>query len=138
MELILKRINLMRSYTEGELYVMKEGVPERFCETLEPHRRDLRCGEAKVMGETAIPEGKYRVSLDMSPKYGRLMPYVQDVPQFTNIMLHPGNDVEDTKGCILVGQRLGLGKLINSRKTFDVLFGLMGTAKGEEITITVI
>ncbi len=49
------------------------------------------------------------------------MPYLENVPQFTGIMIHPGNTSKDTLGCILVGENKEKGKLINSRKASDKL-----------------
>lgn len=49
------------------------------------------------------------------------MPYLENVPQFTGIMIHPGNTAKDTLGCILVGENKEKGKLINSRKASDKL-----------------
>jgi len=121
----LKRVFLGNTFTMGKLFIMKEEVPEFFCDTLEPHRRDLRNGEAKIMGETAIPEGRYKVCLDKSPKFKRMMPYVLSIPNFSGVMIHPGNDVDDTKGCILVGQELNVGYLMNSLKTFEKLFAML-------------
>jgi hypothetical protein len=57
----------------------------------------------KVMAETAIPTGRYRVRRTWSPKYGRLMMLVEDVPGFSGIRVHPGNDELDTAGCLLPG-----------------------------------
>ena len=57
----------------------------------------------------------------MSSKFKRAMPYLENVPQFTGIMIHPGNTVKDTLGCILVGENKEKGKLLNSRKTSDKL-----------------
>lgn len=49
------------------------------------------------------------------------MPYLENVPQFTGIMIHPGNTAKDTLGCILVGENKEKGKLLNSRKASDKL-----------------
>lgn len=62
----------------------------------------------KVREETAIPTGKYQVRRTWSPKFGRSMMEVLDVPGFRGIRIHPGNDASDTAGCLLVGLRRSL------------------------------
>ena len=57
MKLLLERRFKGEAYTVGTLYVNGE----RFCDTLEDRVRDLAGGEVKVPGETAIPEGVYKV-----------------------------------------------------------------------------
>ena len=57
----------------------------------------------KIPGVTAIPEGRYRLYLTNSPRFGRLLPLVADVPQFTGIRIHRGLSQEHTEGCILIG-----------------------------------
>ena len=66
----------------------------------------------KVYGKTAIPKGTYRVQLRVSPSlkdryyarpFGGKFPYLQNVPGFDGVMLHPGNGPEDVKGCICPG-----------------------------------
>lgn len=102
--------------TLGKLYINKEF----FCSTIEDKYRDLS-KEKKVYGETCIPFGTYKVIINMSPKYGRLMPRLLDVPHFDGILIHSGNTEQDSAGCILVGKRSGQ-KVINSRDTFNRLF----------------
>lgn len=102
--------------TLGKLYINKEF----FCSTIEDKYRDLS-KEKKVYGETCIPFGTYKVIINMSPKYGRLMPRLLDVPHFDGILIHYGNTEQDSAGCLLVGQRSGQ-KVINSRDTFNRLF----------------
>jgi len=62
-----------------------------------------------------------------------------DVPYFTGIMCHPGNKVEDTHGCILVGERDKPDTLKNSHHTFERLYALLEdfVKTGEEIVITI-
>lgn len=116
MLLEVKRLYKKDTYTIGVLMV--DG--EKFSDTLEDKVRDLN-SEKKVYGETAIPAGKYKVVMSMSSKFKRVMPYLENVPQFTSIMIHPGNTPKDTLGCILVGENKKKGQLINSRKYSDEL-----------------
>ena len=90
------------------------------CDTLEPPYRDLST-EAKILGHTAIPYGTYQIKMLYSPHFTRLMPHLVDVPEFAFIMIHPGNHVQDTSGCILVGQNKIIGGLINSVIMYDKL-----------------
>lgn len=116
MELTLKRVALRDTYTIGRLYV--NGT--LYCDTLEDKVRDLT-REAKVYGKTAIPAGRYEVVFNYSPKYGRKMPRLLNVPHFDGILIHSGNDEYDTAGCILVGQNKVVGKVLNSVATFEPL-----------------
>jgi hypothetical protein len=54
-------------------------------------------------GPKLITAGTYHVKKGYSPKHGRIVPILQDVPGHTMIEMHIGNDAEDTLGCILVG-----------------------------------
>lgn len=79
---------------------------EHFCHVLED---TLRPRGVKVAGVTAIPAGLYRVTLEKSPKFGRVMPSIQKVPNFAGVRMHGGNRPEDTEGCPLVAfNRSGL------------------------------
>lgn len=69
----------------------------------------------KVRGETAIPAGVYEVGVRASPKHGPETLYLRDVPGFQYIDVHPGNDDDDTEGCLLPGltrdvERMTVGK----------------------------
>lgn len=116
MLLEVKRLYKKDTYTIGVLMV--DG--EKFSDTLEDKVRDLK-SEKKVYGETAIPAGKYKVVMSISSKFKRVMPYLENVPQFTGIMIHSGNTIKDTLGCILVGENKKKGQLVNSRKYSDEL-----------------
>lgn len=124
-----------KDYTLGKFTVNGED----FAYSLEDKYRDLS-KEEKVYGKTAIPCGTYKVIMKQSPKFKRVMPYLVDVPHFTNIMIHPGNTVEDSEGCILVGKKSGQPNVImESRATSDRLNELISKAieAGEEVTIKV-
>lgn len=68
----------------------------------------------KVMHETRIPAGTYRVANRRRggffdryrkrwPEWHRGMLQVADVPGFTDILIHCGNNEGHTSGCLLVG-----------------------------------
>lgn len=94
--------------------------------TLEDTVREA--GAAKVYGKTAIPAGMYRVIITHSPKFGRQMPLLVDVPGYEAIRIHPGNTEVDTEGCILVGTTRTADAISNSRTAFGELFPLIEEA----------
>ena len=108
--LLLKRVFRAEEYTIGRLSI--DGA--YFCDTLEDRVRDLS-HEAKVSGQTAVPAGVYTVTLTQSPRFGRVLPELHNVPHFTAIRIHAGNSAADTMGCILVGENSVKGRLVNSR-----------------------
>lgn len=113
---------------------------EYFCETLEDRVREIaKDGSGKIKGVTAIPAGRYRVLMTMSPKFRRVLPYLVNVPHFEGIRIHSGNTAADTEGCILVGKNKAKGKVLESRKTerelVDIL--LAAQAAGDEIWIDI-
>lgn len=134
MELTLIRTSRQEGFTTGVLCQGKEVIGY----TLEPQWRDLS-QEKKVRGHTAIPEGTYCVTLSWSPRFRRMMPRLEKVPYFTGILIHSGNKVGDTRGCILVGERNTYNTLKNSCATFNRLYTRLETAikAGEKVTITV-
>ena len=80
--------------------------------TLEDEYRDSE--NAKVMHETRIPAGTYKIILrkhgGTHPRYAKRFPdihrgmlHVIDVPNFKYILIHCGNTDEHTSGCLLVG-----------------------------------
>lgn len=135
MKLEVKRITLTDSYTIGQLFV--DG--QYFCDTLEDTVRDLTNIKDKVYGRTAIPVGTYTVIRDYSGHFKKLLPHILDVPYFSGIRIHSGNDVEDTNGCILVGMYQRAGYISNSRETMEKLMKILSVVvnKGEKITITI-
>lgn len=134
MNIELTRTSRQEGFTTGVLYSGKDFL----CHTLEPQWRDLR-KERKVKGRTAVREGTYRVVLSPSRKFGRMMPYLMDVPDFSGVMIHYGNTVDDTAGCILLGERDRYGTLKNSRLSFERVYALLKEAerRGEVNVITI-
>lgn len=138
MRLRLKRIAKRTEYTIGKLYV--DG--NYFCDTLEDTDRGLRqdmslseIKEIKEMHRTAIPAGRYDITVTYSPKFGRQLPRLQNVPGFEGILIHRGNTSQDTSGCILVGENKVVGKVINSTPYELQLTKMIQNAEIAEIII---
>lgn len=85
----------------------------------------------KVLHETRIPEGTYKVTLRTfgghHEKYKKRfadihkgMLWVMDVPKFADILIHCGNTDKDTSGCLLIGTKADEAKgiLLNSEKAY--------------------
>lgn len=126
MEIRVKRLHKTDKSTIGEMYV--NGKFE--CYTLEDVERT-----EKIDGKTAIPKGKYKVIINQSNRFKRLLPLLLDVPNYAGVRIHSGNKAEDTEGCILVGETRSADFIGNSRKAFEKLFLKMQGA--ERITITI-
>lgn len=139
MELKLVREYKKSAYTIGWLYVNGK----KFCNTLEDPVRDYSDPNYKVYGNTAVPYGTYTVTMVVSPKFsprygGRKVPRLNNVPDFTGILIHSGNTAKDTEGCILVGRNTEKGKVTESKKTLYALLDMLDAVSGSEaITITI-
>lgn len=119
MEAVLERKWPKSEYTIGVFSV--DG--KKLCNSLEDCDRGLQqwmsvaeIENAKVYGETAIPRGKYKVTMDYSPKYKRMMPHVMNVKGFSGIRIHSGNTAADSLGCIILGINSKKGMVTESRK----------------------
>ena len=145
MNLELKRIFKGKDYTIGRLFI--DG--KYFCDTLEDPVRPLDSVDDKIYSKTAIPAGKYKISMSIvSPKYsirksynwcGGRLPRLLDVPFFEGILIHSGNTPDHTAGCILVGENKIKGQVINSMNTLKNLWIKLNVADevGEEIWIDI-
>lgn len=144
MELELRRIAKRDTYTIGRLYI--DG--ERFCDTLEDTDRGLRqdmplavIRAKKRAGVTAIPTGRYRVTLAVqSQKFGKkpmyafcngYLPRLINVLGYEGVLIHVGNTAKDTEGCILVGKNTKVGMVLESRVTFQRLYERLSKAKDD-------
>lgn len=130
--LTLTRIAKRADYTIGRL-TDENGV--KICDTLEPTWRNYKGGELKVLRKSAVPEGTYPVVVTKSKKFGKYLPLLVGVPGFEGIRIHSGNTVNDTEGCILVGQNLIKGKVLLSRLTLEKLMRLIENEKRIFLTI---
>lgn len=125
---LVKRIRQGNNSTLSEIYVDDLLV----CYGLEDTVR-----EVKIKGETAIPAGKYPLFLNtygaMNARYKRRFPLlhqgmieIKDIPNYSYVYIHIGNNFGDTAGCLLVGQNweliAGDYELRQSRKVYLSLY----------------
>lgn len=142
MELLVERKYKKDKYTIGNLSINGE----YFCNTLEDKDRNLsqsmsedQIKKIKVYGETAIPTGRYKVERTWSPKYGKKMIEIKNVPGFSGIRIHAGNSATSSAGCILVGENKIKGQLIHSKYHSDLLDQKVANALAnkEDVYITI-
>lgn len=143
MRLMIDRAWKKADYTISRFFVNDE----RWCECLEDTDRGLTSSMSisevkakKVYGRTAIPSGKYQVTLTYSPKFRKYLPLVNDVKCFSGIRFHAGNTNRDTEGCILLGKNTKVGMVTNSAYWTDRLIGAVRNAidHGEIVTLEII
>ena len=142
MELVLIRKYKKEDYCIGELYVNSTF----FCNTLEDKVRDINkngtfdCGDFKISGHTAIPYGEYEVIVNYSPKFKRELPRLLNVPHFEGVLIHRGNTHKDSSGCILIGENVKKGMVLNSTKYECELLKILKEVqiKKEKITIKIV
>ena len=126
LDMKLVRTQFKDTQTVGKLYL--NGV--YFCDTLEDKNRDLNKNgifdgdEKKVYAQTCIPFGQYKVIINQSTRFKRLMPRLLNVPHFDGILIHNGVTEKNSAGCILVGSYDGQ-KLVRSKEIFNKLFEIM-------------
>lgn len=123
--------------------------------------------KVKVMHETAIPAGKYQLSLTQSPKFsksyyinseGLIMPAsdrdsiaaalefaqphplvtLNEVPNFSRVLIHWGNTDRDSSGCYLVGSGVGKGTITQSRAKYMEIYPIMYRAIKSEVPCNII
>lgn len=110
--------------------------------------------EKKVYGETCIADGTYDLELrtegGMHERYKKLFPWhegmlwIRNVPKFTFIYIHIGNDEDDTFGCPVVGDQVKQnitkrGFVGSSRVAYKRIYLqiLSAMKKGEKVHITI-
>jgi len=125
----LLRLETSRAGTFGILKINKQ----IFCATLEPG--DL----LNKPDQSSVPAGQYWCHKDNSLRLGPTFE-VADVPGRNGILFHAGNTIEDTAGCILLGESFGKLKgdraILNSGKTFRSFLALFKDVKKFHLTIS--
>lgn len=83
-----------------------------------------------------IPAGIYDAYGMTSPKFGTNKLYIT-VPGRSSILFHGGNDADDTKGCVLVGQNRDGDRI--SGDVSDELFNVVDRAyrSGEAVAVKI-
>ena len=123
------RIEVLRTIdngkqTNGVLYVENDGTIVFECYTLELPWKD---NQRRV---SCIPQGTYKAVKHRSPKFGNSV-WIKDVPNRSEILIHPANYVRQLLGCIAVGKDLkdidgdGLEDTTSSRNTMKELLELL-------------
>ncbi|CAG4992238.1 hypothetical protein DYBT9275_00921 [Dyadobacter sp. CECT 9275] len=107
MQIIITRRWLGENSTLSTVTI--DGKPHHFI--LEDKDRGLRPDMSadeikalKVPGKTAIPTGSYQVLITYSNRFKRSLPILKDVPGFSGIRIHAGNQHIHTEGCLLPGR----------------------------------
>lgn len=132
MKLVLEREWTLLDRTIGRLFM--DGV--FVCYTCEDTVRE----GPKVEGKTAIPYGIYKIIINLSKRFKKMMMLLLGVPDFSGIRIHAGNTEADTNGCILVGFEKDSTGVYESRKALKLLQSEVQKALnlGEEVTIEIV
>lgn len=118
MHLEVKRDFFTPKSTGGKLFI--DGVFVGY--TLEPPKLPV---PAKPR---AIDCGTFKLVVAWSPKHGRDLPLVVNVPDFTGVEIHIGNWPHDTLGCLLVGESRGPDFVAQSTAEFGQVFDRINAA----------
>lgn len=136
------------TYTLSRVYIdeVRFGDGNRFCSILEDTDRNLNNTDSlqsikqrKIYGKTAIPRGKYQIAITYSNRFKKPLPLVLNVPGWEGVRIHPGNTDAHTEGCLLPGENLAVGKVLNSRYWFSKLYDKIKKAldAGDKVTLII-
>lgn len=117
----LKRHTFTEDYTVGELSIDGKYI----CDVIEDKVRHLKSIKDKIPGRTAIPAGTYRIVIDFSNRFGKMMPHILSVPFFEGVRIHKGNSANDSSGCLIVCFYDKNGWGIDSKKAYDLVYGII-------------
>ena len=143
------QLDVIRYSDNGESTLGLLMVNGKFqCYTLEDELRSV-----KVFGETRIPDGEYIIGIRSvgghHNRYKKKFPNnhigmleVEDVPNFKYVLIHIGNNDDDTAGCLLVGNKsnnnsFNEGFISDSTSAYKDLYVAVISAinKGEQVCI---
>lgn len=141
MELKMTKVSETKVSTVSKLEINGQFI----CFILEDGHRDI-----KEYGETRIPAGRYQIIQRYAGRHFEKYKdrfdhewslYIPDVPNFKWIMLHIGNTIKDTEGCLLTGNMVGYipeddtFKVYYSTKAYLRLYALLKKAFDEKLQI---
>lgn len=157
-------IKVDRKYKKSSYIISNLTIDGKWiCNVIEDKDRGLHKGMSlaqikalKIKSETAIPSGKYNITMKVvSPKFslkayykkfcnGKL-PRLLSVPGFDGILIHAGNLTTGiatagmSAGCLLVGMNTIKGKLTKTKECFEKVYKMLSDAdkRGEAIRITI-
>lgn len=130
-DLILQRISLHPGRTYG-VWLDGDGVP--LAPTIVALEEAWRDNQPRI---SCIPAGTYPCRWVDSPKFGRTVEIV-GVPGRSHILLHAGNDEDDTLGCVLPGETFGpIRGRIGVLQSKVALARLLAPFAGRDFTLTV-
>jgi hypothetical protein len=116
-----------------------------FCYTLEDKDRGLKQSDSllfiqakKIFGLTAIPSGFYKLTVNQSPKFKRMLPRILEIKGFDGVLLHRGNSANDSLGCILLGYKKGHNSIFESTKAENDLVNRLLLHNQEVHTIEIV
>ncbi len=139
-------ITIKRKIKTGISCIGELWVNDRFeCWTAEAPDRELHqhfplaeITRRKLLMQTAIPTGRYQVTLSWSDRWKMYMPLVMEVPGFANVRLYADNVAATTDGCIRLGCSTGINEVYNSRMALrNLLAKLKGAERTEKITMEI-
>ena len=153
-----------RKYRKGAYTISNLTIDGKWvCNTIEDKDRGLhknmslsQIRNIKVKDMTAIPTGKYKITMNVvSPKFskkkyyldfckGRL-PRLLDVPGFDGILIHAGNLTTGratagmSSGCLLLGYNTEKGALTKTKECYEKVYKMLDAAsrRKEEIFIVI-
>ena len=146
----LERIEKQKNYTVGRLNAGKIKIDtlERWDSGITSSTKLMEIYRMKKK-KCAIPSGTYQIVLTSSARFSSrlfyknfslgLLPRLVGVKGFEGVLIHCGNTVLDTAGCILVGEICAPGNLKSSRINYIKLFRLLKIwgDNGDEIYIEI-
>lgn len=88
-----------------------------------------------MVGLSCIPAGTYTCKRTISPHFGETFE-ITEVPRRTHILFHKGNiPMQDSKGCILVGEQFEPPGIIHSGHGFGEFMSLLKGIESFNLTI---
>lgn len=114
--------------------------------------------ETKIHGKTAIPSGIYPITLTHSPKFSKTyyhndegliiqandrtnvaaaleynkehpLVLINDIPNYSRVLIHWGNTANDTEGCYIVGSTIGKSQgqpaVLSSRRKYVEVYPIL-------------